>query len=109
MIDYTSLPYAKWLEEANKALVQINPDAIYFGLIKEGEVISSYFNFDSVERALIIQEMLTMNVLDRLEDHVNEMIAEIMEDDEYRNNLEMIINGIENEEENEEEGEEAEE
>lgn len=108
MIDYTSLPYAKWLEEANKALVEINPDAIYFGLIKDGEVVSSYFNFDSQERALIIQEMLTMNVLDRLEDHIDEMIAEIMEDGEYRNNLEMIINGIEDEEDENEEGEDDE-
>ena len=106
MIDYTSLPYAKWLEEANKALVEINPDSIYFGLIKDGEVVSSYFNFDTVERSLILQEMLTMSVLDRLEDHIDEMIAEIMEDGEYRNNLEMLINGVEDEEEEEGEDEE---
>ena len=83
MIDYTSLPYAKWLEEANKALVEINPDSIYFGVIKDGEVISSYFNFDTVERSLILQEMLTMSVLDRFEDHLEEIIQRYMESGDY--------------------------
>lgn len=85
MVDYTSLPYAKWLEEANKALVEINPDSIYFGIIKDGEVISSYFNFDTVERSLILQEMLTMSVLDRFEDHLEEIIQRYMNSgiDEY--------------------------
>ena len=105
MIDYTSLPYAKWLEEANKALVEINPDSIYFGLIKDGEVVSSYFNFDNVECSLILQEMLTMSVLDRLEDHLDEMLAEIMEDGERGSNLEMLINGLEDEEDEEGEDE----
>jgi len=110
MVDYTSLPYAKWLEEANKALVEINPDSIYFGLIKDGEVVSSYFNFDNVERSLILQEMLTMSVLDRLEDHLDEMLAEIMDDNERGSSLEMLINGLEQEreEDEDEEGEDDE-
>ena len=85
MIDYTSLPYAKWLEEAIQALVKINPDSIYFGIIKDNEVVSSYFNFDNVELALIMKELLILSVLDRFEDHLDEMIQEYLSENRETN------------------------
>lgn len=82
MIDFESLPYAKWLEEANKALVDINPDAIYFGMIKNGEVISSYYDVGEPERALIIQEMLMLSLMERSEERIRQLIDEYMEEQE---------------------------
>jgi len=82
MIDYTSLPYAKWLEEANLALVEANPDSIYFGLIKDGEVMSSYYNVGDQERALILQEMLLFSIVERTEDRMRDLIKEMHDDDQ---------------------------
>lgn len=82
MIDFESLPYAEWLEEANKALVDINPDAIYFGMIKNGEVISSYYDVGEPERALIIQEMLMLSLMERSEERIRQLIDEYMEEQE---------------------------
>lgn len=78
MVDYTALPYANWLEEANKALIDINPDSIYFGLVKNGEVISSYYNFSNIEQALVINELLTNSVLDKLEEHLDDLIQQYL-------------------------------
>ena len=77
MIDYTTKPYASWLEEANKALVEIDPDGIYFGLIKDGEVVSSYWNINQSERIMLLQELIELGVLDFLESN-REMIWEIL-------------------------------
>lgn len=85
MIDYTSLPYAEWLEEANKALVEVNPDAIYFGLVKNGEVISSFYNVGDAERALILQEILLLSIVERTEGRIRDMIEDMyneMQDDD---------------------------
>ena len=86
MIDFNSLPYAEWLEEANKALVELNPDAIYFGLVKNGEVISSFYNVGDAERALIPQEILLLSIIERTEDRVRGLMEDIYnemrEDDE---------------------------
>ena len=91
MIDFESLPYAEWLEEANKALVDINPDAIYFGMIKNGEVISSYYDVGEPERALIIQELFILSIIDRSSTTIKEIIDNYLE------------NGDQGEEEGEEE------
>lgn len=82
MIDFESLPYAKWLEEANLALVETNPDSIYFGLIKDGEVMSSYYNVGDQERALILQEMLLFSIVERTEDRMRDLIKEMHDDDQ---------------------------
>lgn len=82
MIDFESLPYAKWLEEANLALVETNPDSIYFGLIKGGEVYSSYYNVGDSERALILQEMLLFSIVERTEDRIKDLVKEMYDDDQ---------------------------
>ena len=91
MIDFESLPYAEWLEEANKAHVGINPDSIFFGMIKDGEVITSYYNVGDVERAQIIQELFILSILDRSSTTIKEIIDNYLE------------NGDQEEEEGEEE------
>lgn len=95
MIDFESLPYAEWLEEANKTLVEINPDSIFFGMIKDGEVVTSYYNVGDIERAQIIQELFILSIIDRSSTTIKEMIDNYLE------------NGYQ-EDEDEEEGEEEE-
>lgn len=79
MIDFESLPYAEWLEEANKALVDTNPDSIYFGIIKDGELVSSYYNVGQLERALILQEMMVLSLIDRSYDTIQQMFEDYLE------------------------------
>lgn len=71
MIDYSKRPYAQWLEGMAEELIMIDPDSIYVGIVKNGEVISSIWNVTQNERAALIQDILGLGVFEIIEQNRN--------------------------------------
>lgn len=56
--DWTAAPYAEWLEEVIRTLVESNPLAIAIEMVtEEGLVATSYYNVSPNDRACIIDAM----------------------------------------------------
>ena len=79
MKDYSSRPYAKWIDNAIWELFEFDPDAIYIGVLKDGEVKSATWDVGQDERAALIQDILALGVFEVVErnrDRFKEMAAE---------------------------------
>lgn len=79
MKDYSSRPYAKWIDNVILELFDVDPDSIYIGIIKDGEVKSTCWEIGQDERAALIQDILAIGVFEVVErnrDRFKEMAAE---------------------------------
>lgn len=109
MIDYTKRPYASWLEKTIKYLMELDPDSMYIGLIKDDEIVSACWDVGKDERATIIQEMLQLGVMESLEnnrDLISDMVVEILEEIKSGEHPDHVEDEEDDEEYNEEEDDE---
>ena len=67
MIDFSAKPYAKWIDNSICELFEVDPDSIFIGIIKDGEVSSNFWNVGQDERAALIQEILALGVFEVIE------------------------------------------
>lgn len=103
MKDYSSRPYAKWIDNVILELFDVDPDSIYIGIIKDGEVKSTCWEIGQDERAALIQDILVIGVFEVVErnrDRFKEMAAEAFR--------EFLDNKFDNHDEDEDEDEDEE-
>ena len=81
MKDYSSKPYAEWIDKSIRQLFDLDPDAIYIGVIKDGEVGSLIWKIGKDERSMLIQEILALGVFEVIansKDKITDMLIETL-------------------------------
>ena len=79
--DWTSAPYAEWLEDVIRDMIAMNPVCIAMEMIAEdGSVDTCYYNVDMNDRDVMIGAMHDDNRMRWLKEH-REEILEILSDD----------------------------
>lgn len=78
MADIMAQPYAEWLEESLRDLVDLNPQTIgIITILPDGSTGTQYYNADNRDR-LIMCEALQIDMLDELirvnADHLRDLI-----------------------------------
>lgn len=79
--DWTALPYAEWLEDVIRDMVEMKPYCIAMQMITvEGDVNTCYYNVNMNDRDVMIGAMQDDNRMRWLKEH-REEIMEILSDE----------------------------
>ena len=79
--DWTTAPYAEWLEDVIRDMVAANPVCIAMEMIcEDGSVNTCYYNVDMSDRDVMIGAMRDDNRMRWLKEH-REEIREVLSDD----------------------------
>lgn len=74
--DWTSKPYAPWLEGVIRDLVEIDPLCIAMQMIsKDGDVCTCYWNVNANDRAMMMGGMADDNRMEWMKNHREELKA----------------------------------
>ena len=79
--DWTAAPYAGWLENVIRTMVEADPVCIAMEMITDdGEVYTCYYNTDMSDRDVMISAMHDDNLMRWIKEH-REDIMDILSDD----------------------------
>ena len=81
--DWTSAPYAEWLEQSIQELVNANPSAIAMEMVGEdGLVATCYYNASPNDRACMIDAMRDDARIEFIKNNADLIVALLNGDDE---------------------------